>query len=47
MMSSNKDPSLPNELSQKIDELIRKLANINLPDKSLLDIFCYYEDKGE
>lgn len=47
MMSSNKDPSQPYELSQKINELILTLVNYNLPEKTILDIFCYYENEGE
>ncbi len=47
MMSSNKDPSQPYELSQKINELILKLVNYGLPEKTMLDLFCYYENEGE
>jgi len=47
MMSINKDPLQPNELSRKIEEIIQKLANHNLPEKTLFDLFCYYENEGE
>ena len=47
MMSMNKDPSQPNALSPKIDELIQKLTNFDFPDKMLFDLFCYYENEGE
>jgi tetratricopeptide (TPR) repeat protein len=47
IMSNDKNPLHPNELSHKIEELIQKLANFNLPDKTLFDLFCYYENEGE
>ena len=47
LISSNKDSSQPNELSQKIDELIIKLVNYDLPEKTILDLFCYYENEGK
>jgi hypothetical protein len=47
LISSNKDSSQPNELSQKIDELILKLVNYDLPEKTILDLFCYYENEGK
>jgi hypothetical protein len=47
LISSNKDSSQSNELSQKIDELILKLMNYDLPEKTILDLFCYYENEGK
>jgi hypothetical protein len=47
IISSNKQPSKPYELSQKINELILRLVNYDLPEKTILDLFCYYENEGE
>ena len=35
------------ELSQKIDELLQKLDTYYFEEKTLLNLFCYYENAGE
>jgi tetratricopeptide (TPR) repeat protein len=47
MISSNSETSRPNELSQKIDELLEKLDTYYFEEKTLLDLFCYYENAKE
>ena len=47
MISSNSETSRPNELSRKIDELVQKLDTYNFEEKTLLNLFCYYENAGE
>jgi hypothetical protein len=47
LISNNKQPSQLFDLSQKINELIIKLVNYDLPEKTHLDLFCYYENEGE
>ena len=47
MISSNSETSRPNELSRKIDELIQKLDTYTFEEKTLLNLFCYYENLGE
>jgi len=47
MISSNSGTSRPIELSQKIDELLQKLDGYYFEEKTLLDLFCYYENARE
>lgn len=47
MMSINQDPSHPIELSQKIKEIIQILGDYDLPNETLFDLFCYFENIGE
>jgi tetratricopeptide (TPR) repeat protein len=47
MISSNSETSRPIELSQKIDELLEKLDTYYFEEKTLLDLFCYYENAKE
>jgi hypothetical protein len=46
-ISNNNDSSHPVELSQKIDEMIQLLGDYDLPDATLFDLFCYYENNGD
>jgi hypothetical protein len=47
LINSNKQPSQSYDLTQKINELILKLVNYDLPEKTILDLFCFYENEGE
>ena len=47
MAGLNSETSRPIGLSQKIDELLQKLDTYNFEEKTLLDLFCYYENAGE
>jgi hypothetical protein len=37
----------PIEVPAKIDELTKKINNSDLPLKTLLDLFCFYENEGQ
>ena len=47
IISINSEASHSIELSQKIDELLQKLEPSKLEEKTLLNLFCYYENTGE
>jgi tetratricopeptide (TPR) repeat protein len=47
LISSNSETSHPIELSQKIDELLLKVNTDYFEEKTLLNLFCYYENAGE
>jgi tetratricopeptide (TPR) repeat protein len=46
-ISINSESSYQKELSQKIEEIIQKLGNYNYPNKTLFDLFCYFENSGQ
>jgi hypothetical protein len=46
-ISINSESSYLKELSQKIEEIIQKLGNYNYPNKTLFDLFCYFENSGQ
>jgi hypothetical protein len=43
----NSSSSQPKDLSRKIEEITKKLADVNLPEKTMFDLFCYYENEGK
>lgn len=43
----NSETSRPNELSQKIDELLQKLDTYAFEEQTLLNLFSYYENSME
>jgi tetratricopeptide (TPR) repeat protein len=47
MISFNSETSQPIELSQKIDELLQKIDTYYFEEKTLLNLFCYYENAKE
>ncbi len=47
MISINSKASRSIELSQKINELLQKLEPYNFEEKTLLNLFCYYENTEE
>lgn len=47
MISINSETSRPMDLSQKIDELLQKLEPYYFEEKTILNLFCYYENAGE
>jgi tetratricopeptide (TPR) repeat protein len=47
MISINSETSRPIELSQKIGEVLQKLDAYYFEEKTLLNLFCYYENARE
>jgi tetratricopeptide (TPR) repeat protein len=47
MINNSNDLSQQKEPLQKVEELIQYLTNYTLPEKTLFDLFCYYENIGE
>jgi tetratricopeptide (TPR) repeat protein len=47
MMSNTSEASQQNELPRKIEELINILENYKIPEITLFNIFCYYENEGK
>jgi len=47
MIGINSGTSRPIELSQKIDELLQKLETCYFEEKTLLNLFYFYENAGE
>ncbi len=47
MISNYPEFSCATEISQKIDELLQKLNPDNFEEKTLWNLFCYYENAGE
>jgi len=45
IMDGNIDPSHPLEVSQKINEIIQKIDINILPDKTLFELFCHFENE--
>jgi len=43
----NSESSSQKELSQKIEEIIQKLGRYNYPNKTLYDLFCYFENNEQ
>jgi hypothetical protein len=43
----NSELSHQKEYSQKIEEIIKKLGNYNYPNKTLYDLFCYFENSEQ
>jgi hypothetical protein len=46
-ISMNSESLHQKELSQKVEEMIQKLGNIGLPNGTLYDLFCYFENNGK
>ena len=46
-VSINSESSSQKELSQKIEEIIQKLGSYNYPNKTLYDLFCYFENNEQ
>lgn len=47
IISINLESSSQKELSQKIEEIIQKLGSYNYPNKTLYDLFCYFENNEQ
>jgi hypothetical protein len=43
----NAETPRPDEVSERIDALVRKLGDCDYPDKTRFDLFCYYENNEQ
>ncbi len=46
-ISMNSEPLHQKELSQKVEEITQKISDINFPNGTLYDLFCFFENNGK
>jgi hypothetical protein len=46
-ISLNSEASRKKELSAKMEEIIKELGNYDYPNRTLIDLFCYFENNEE